>query len=182
MIVAPRGLLLTAALAAAVAVTGCANAERPSVQADTVVLPTPMRSLTLPATTALRQVESALLAIGERLVEPKRPYRPSEPTGLLQVPRALARADVADADDGFVVIYSPTRPAQAQVLADELATYLGSGFGQTNYPADAQFAVATLGDAVLFTWWSRSRSSDPTRAEAVFDAVSSVGEAVEVRK
>ena len=56
-------------------------------------------------------------------------------------------------------------------LAEDLADYLGSGFGQTNYVADTQFAVSTLGDTIVFTTWSQRRSDDPERAEAAFDAV-----------
>ena len=61
-------------------------------------------------------------------------------------------------------------PPQIMRLADELAGYLGSGFGQTNFVADTQFSVSTLEDTIVFTTWSQRRSDDPERAEAAFDA------------
>ena len=56
--------------------------------------------------------------------------------------------------------------AEFEGLADELASYLGSGFGQTNFVADTQFSVSTLADTIVFTTWSQRRSDDPARAEA----------------
>ena len=64
----------------------------------------------------------------------------------------------------------------------ELADYVASGFGQTNFPADTQFSVATLEDTVIFTTWSQRRSDDPERAEAAFEAIASVGTPLEISK
>jgi hypothetical protein len=92
------------------------------------------------------------------------------------------RADLADPDDGFVVIYDLADADTAMDRAQDLATYLGSGFGQTNYPADAQFSVGVVGSTVVFTWWARRRASDPEKGEAVFDAIGTVGDRVDVLK
>ncbi len=97
------------------------------------------------------------------------------------MPRVVLRADLADSDDGFVVVYE-VADGSARQRAEELADYLASGFGQTNYPADTQFSVGLLDDSVIFTSWSSRRSDDPARAEAVFDAIAAVGESIEVNK
>lgn len=175
-----RVLLAGAALSLLVA--ACTSPDRPSVQPDEVVLPTPMRSFDAAVSRTVAQLEAAMTAAGERLVESTGPYRPSEPASLMQLPRAVMRVDLADPDDGYVVIYRAGSAAAARDRAAELADYLGSGFGQTNFLPDTQFAVAVLGETVIFTSWSRRGSSDPDRAEAAFDAVATVGEAVEVQK
>ena len=80
---------------------------------------------------------------------------------------------------------SSTRPdgrGAALERAVELADYVASGFGQTNFPADTQFSVATFEDTVIFTTWSQRRSDDPERAEAAFDAIAGVGTPVEISK
>jgi hypothetical protein len=127
-------------------------------------------------------LENALGTAGERLEVPSAAYRPSEPEALLQVPRVVRRAELADRDDGYVVIYEAASAVAAEGLAEQLADYLESGFGQTNYAADAQFSVSTQGDTIIFTTWSRRRSDDPERAEAAFEAMASVGTPVEVSK
>jgi hypothetical protein len=120
--------------------------------------------------------------VGERIGVASGAYRPSEPQALVQVPRAVLRADLADADDGFVVIYRAADAGSADAMATELASYLGSGLGQTNYPADTRFSVAVVGDTVVFASYSPGRSSDPARAERVFEAVATVGRNIEVSK
>ena len=180
MTLLPR--LLSLSLIAVLALAACANPERPSVQSDEVELPTPMRSLEASVARTIAAVDAALVGVGERLAMPLAAYRPSEPPSLLQLPRTIRRVDLADADDGFVVVYQAPSTGAAIELADDLAAYLESGFGQTNYAADTQFAVSTLGDTIVFTTWSQRRSDDPARAEAAFDAIAGVGTAVEVRK
>ncbi|MFV2063289.1 MAG: hypothetical protein ACC726_07225 [Chloroflexota bacterium] len=163
-------------------VVGCTSPDRPSVQADTIALPTPLRSFDASLSATIRELQGAVAAVGSRLDSAQRAYRPSEPQLLLQVPRAVMRADMADPDDGFVVVYDFADVDAARSGGLELAGYLSSGFGQTNFLVDTQFSVSLLGDTVVFTSWSRRRSSDPEKAEAVFDAVAGVGEEIEVRK
>ncbi len=81
----------------------------------------------------------------------------------------------------FVIYQAPSAGAAIE-LADDLAEYLESGFGQTNFAADTQFAVSLLGDTIVFTTWSQRRSDDPARAEAAFDAIATVGTPVEINK
>ncbi len=169
-------------LVALLAFAACTSPDRPSVQADDIELPTPMRTIDASVERSIAAVEAALAGVGERLIMPVGAYRPSEPQSLLQLPRTIRRVDLADPDDGYVVFYEASGSGAAMELADELATYLESGFGQTNYPADTQFAVSTLADTIVFTTWSRRGSSDPDRAEDAFGAIAGVGTPVEVSK
>jgi hypothetical protein len=169
-------------LASSLALAACTNPDGLSVQPDEVLLPTPMRSYDASVSATVSALEAAVAGAGERLEVPSRSYRPSEPTSLLQVPRAVLRAELADPDDGWIIVYEAADEPTALERAQELADYLESGFGQTNFAPDTQFAASTLGDTVIFTTWSRGRSDDPERAEAVFDAVAAVGEPVEISK
>ena len=163
-------------------VTACTSPDRPSVQADEIALPTPIRSFDASLEEVVSQLQQAVADAGSRLDTTDRPYRPSEPESLLYAPRVILRADLADPDDGFVLVYALADATAADERADDLADYLGSGFGQTNYSADTRFSVAVVGDTVVFSSLSRGRSSDPDRAEGIFDAIAAVGERVEVRK
>ena len=174
--------LAALAMAAMLALAACASADRPTIQADEVPLPTPMRSWGPSVAATVEQLQAAVAASGARLDTAGSAYRPSEPASLLQLPRLVLRADLADNDDGYVVVYQAPDRASASARATELAAYLGSGFGQTNYPADTQFSVGLLDDTIVFTTWSSRRSDDPERAASVFDAIASVGEPVEVNK
>lgn len=169
-------VLLTAVLL----VAGCASPDRPTVQADPVPRPTPVASYGTSIALGVAELQAAVASVGQRLAPPLAAFQTSEPTSLLQAPRVVLRADLADPEDGFVVVYDAADAAEARRWASELASYLGSGFGQATFTPDTQFSVAVRDDAVIFTTWSAGRSSDPGRAEAVFDAVASVGEAIEV--
>jgi hypothetical protein len=170
------------ALATALLLAACASADRPSVQGDSVALPTPLQSYGPSLSATLDELRAAVAVVGHRLDVPLAAYRPSEPASLLQAPRVVLRADLADARDGHVVVYDAADAAEAQRWAADLAAHLGSGFGQTNFAVDTQFSVAVRDDSVILTTWSSGSSSDPGSAEAFFDAVASVGSPVEVVK
>lgn len=129
-----------------------------------------------------QQLSTALAALGLRLDLMNPPARPSEPGSLTQVSRSVYRIDLADPGTGVVVIYDLADATVAATSAKQLAGYLGSGFGQTNFPLDAQFSVTQVGPTVVMTWWAPSRSSDQKTAKAAFDAVASVGQAFPVTK
>jgi hypothetical protein len=97
-------------------------------------------------------------------------------------PRAALRASLADPDEGFVIVYDLADPAEAQARAADLAAYLESGFGQSNFTADTRLSVAFVDDTLVFAWWIPSHSSDPEAGQAAFDAISSVGQRVEVQR
>ena len=171
-----------ALLAVPLALAACTSPDRPTVQADEVALPTPLRSFDASVAATIGALEAAVARAGERLELPTGAYRPSEPKPLLQVPRVIRRVELADPDDGYVVVYEAPSSGEAKRLADELAGYLGSGFGQTNFVADTQFSVSTLEDTIVFTTWSKRRSDDPERAEAAFEALATVGTPIVVSK
>ncbi len=145
-------------------------------------LPTPLASLGPALEGTVAALSGALAGLGLRLDPPAGPYRPSEPERLLRTPRAIFQAGTGDPGQGYVVLYQLVDDPDADAAARELAAYLGSGFGQTNFPVDAQLHVARDGSVVIFTWWSREKSADPARAEAAWAAIASVGQEIPVRK
>ena len=127
-------------------------------------------------------LRTALAGVGRRLGSPVEPYRPSEPGSFADTPRAVLQADVGDANEGLIVIYEFPDPATAAARGREFADHLESGFGQTNYPLDAQFSLGQVGGTLVFTWWSREGSADRAGAESAFDAIASVGVPIPIVK
>lgn len=168
-------------IAALVLVSGCGGLF--TARSDPgPALPTPQASLSTVVATAAAELTAALGAAGIPLFPPTNPARPSEPESLTQVPRAVLQAGVGDPNVGYVVIYQLADDNAATAAATELAGYLSSGFGQTNFPVDTQFHVATLGPTVILTWWSRERAADDELAENAFEAIATVGTEVPVVK
>jgi hypothetical protein len=145
-------------------------------------LPTPMTSLPAEVQGTLALVQQALVPVGLQLQDPTQPYRPSEPPGLVTAPRAIQRESLAEPDLGYVVVYDLPDQQTGTARAKELASYLASGFGQTNFPIDAQFAISQVGDTVVFTWWSPNRAGGDSQVEDAFNAVAGVGQPVPVTK
>lgn len=167
-------LRLGLVVAALLLVTGCGGLF--TAQSDPgPALPTPQASYSAGIASTVGVLTAALGPAGIPLFPPASPARPSEPASLLQTPRVVLQAGIGDPNGGFVVVYQLADEAAATAAAGELASYLGSGFGQTNFPVDTQFHVATLGDTVVLTWWSRERATDDELAEAAFEAVAGVG-------
>ena len=145
-------------------------------------LPTPQASYSTGVASAVSALTAALGAVNIPLFPPTQPARPSEPGSLVNAQRAVLQAGIDDPAGGYVVIYQLPDAPGAQTAATELASYLGSGFGQTNFTVDTQFHVAQLDSAVILTWWSREHSSDDQLAETAFQAMASVGLEVPVVK
>lgn len=145
-------------------------------------LPTPQASYSTGVAAAVTAVTAALGAAGIPLFPPAEPARPSEPESLVQAPRAVLQAGINDPRAGYVVIYQLPDGASAQSAAADLADYLGSGFGQTNFTVDTQFHVAVLDSTVVMTWWSREHAQDDALAEAAFTAIAGVGREIPVIK
>ena len=145
-------------------------------------LPTPQASLSAQIQGTVSLINAALAQEGFRMDPPIAPYRPSEPADLTTAPRAVFQVSTADTAQGYVIVYELPDAATATARGHELASYLGGGFGQTNFPMDAQFSIGQVGATLIFTWWSRDLSSDKEAAEAAFDAVSSVGQPIPVVK
>lgn len=178
------------ALAALVAISavGCVpdNRAAPPRNDDPAVvnpvLPTPQRTVAPQIAATAQLVTQALNAKGLRMAPAVAPYRPSEPPGLTNAPRAVYQVDLGVPDLGYVVVYEFADPATSVARGQEMARYLASGFGQTNYPLDAQFALSQVGGTLVFTWTSASRATDDERARAAFDAVAGVGQPIPVLK
>jgi hypothetical protein len=177
-----RAIGATVLLAMAIALVGCGGPRTPDPAADGPRAPTPLPSLNATLSATARLLRGALADAGFRLEQTTTPVRPSEPASLVMTPRAALRASLAEPDEGFVIIYDLADAAEAQTRADELAAYLESGFGQSNFTADTRFSVATVDDTLVFTWWTPSHSSDQESGEAVLEAISRIGDPVEVNR
>lgn len=145
-------------------------------------LATPMRSLTPAVSGTVAGLQASLARAGYRIDILNRAYRPAEPAELSGIPRAVLQVDVNDSDGGYVVVYEFADAAAAASRGQLFARYLESGFGQTNYPLDAQFALQQAGATLVFTWWSRQLAASPDRAQGAFDLVSAFAVPIEVRK
>ncbi|CAN5145534.1 hypothetical protein BH24CHL7_BH24CHL7_00610 [soil metagenome] len=135
-----------------------------------------MASLSPQLQAASATVQRRLGAAGFRLEHAVRPFRTGEPASLQFTPRALFRVMLSDPDSGWVVLYDLGTPERAAQAGRDFAAYLGGGFGQTNFPTDAQFAVNQLEGTLLFSWYSRERSGDPEQAQAAFEEIRRVGQ------
>ncbi|MEO7118182.1 MAG: hypothetical protein ABIZ34_04340 [Candidatus Limnocylindrales bacterium] len=173
-----------AVLVAAVSlVTGCAPASSGQQGGDPpVVRPTPQTSYSPEVAATVGLVRGALASHGIRADPPVVPYEPGEPASVADTPRAVLQADVHDPEGGYWLVYTFLDPATAAARGDEFATYLESGFGQTNYPHDAQFALRQVGSTVVFAWWSPELASDRDTADAAFSAIKTVGTEIPVIK
>ena len=171
-------------LAVVVALVACAPIARPGSRSAGSAQPiiTPEASLSAQVRASAEVVRAALSGAGYRLDDVRTPVRPAEPASFATVPRAVLQVDTGDANQGYLVIYDLPDVTSAATHGRELAEYVGSGFGQTNYPSDAQFSVSQLGATLLFTWWSREGSSDAARAERAFETVRAVGVPLSVPK
>jgi len=169
------------------ALVGCASACGPpsgvgqgGPPATPQVTPQASYSASMAATVSI--IDTALAGQGIRVAAPVVPYRPAEPASLAAAARVILQADVQDPGAGYVGIYELRDTASAAARGAEFADYLESGFGQTNYPLDAQFALAQVGSTLVFTWWSIGRSTDPALARLAFDTVAGVGQPIPVVK
>lgn len=175
---AGRGVALVAVLGVAVAACGAGDTGGNGGP----ILPTPQASWSAVLRGTVALVTDAIAAINGQLFAPVSPYRPSEPPSLTQAARVVLQVQSADPDQGYVMIYELPDISAASAAGRDLAAYLGSGFGQTNFPTDAQFSVTQVGATVVFTWWAGSRASDPDAARAAFDAIRAVGLTIPVVK
>jgi hypothetical protein len=142
----------------------------------------PLTSPTTAMAATLSALETALSAGGYRLLPAGQLYRPSQPASFVPVPRIVYRVDLADPDDGVVLIYEFTDAGGAAAGARTLAAYLGSGVGQTNFAGDTVFSVSYLGPTVTLSWFSPERSGDPVAGRGAFDLIAGVGTSVRVIK
>ena len=180
---APMAAIVLALAVVVLGLAACGGSPTPASQAPVVAVATPMTSLTPDVAGTAAALRNWLATSGGyRLDALRRSYRPAEPAELVATPRAVFQVDVGDPDAGYVVVYSFATPEAAHDRGDIFARYLASGFGQTNYPLDAQFALSQVGSTLVFHWWSRERAEDPVRAIGAFDVISRFGLPIEVRK
>ena len=147
-----------------------------------VALATPETSISPAVAGTASAVRAALSPAGFRLDPVGAPYRPSEPPGLAGVRRNVFRVGLSDPDVGHVVIYEFRDVPTAAAAGREFAAYLGSGFGQTNYPVDAQFALSQMGGTLVLGWWSPERSPMPQRVRRALELTRAFGQPIPVAK
>jgi hypothetical protein len=182
--VAARLKWLAAAMALAVVLTGCmapsGSGPPPNPRAVTT-FPSPQLILSAQIAETVAALRTHLGA-AYPLVQLSAAYRPSEPESMQQVPRAALQVDLGAPGENYVVVYELTDTATAAARGRDIARYLGSGFGQTNYPPDAQFALSQFGSTLVFAWWSPARSSSAERARGAFELIGRFGQPIPVLK
>ncbi|MEO8273078.1 MAG: hypothetical protein ABI620_03345 [Chloroflexota bacterium] len=125
-------------------------------------------------------VTGALAAAGLPSTVANRQYRPPEGALLAAAPRSVVQATLPDDPaHGFVVVYAFASPIAARAAADDQAAYVASGIGRVQFAPDARFMLRVLGSTVIFFWWSPGAALD-ARAPSIEDALSTIGDAVEV--
>ena len=168
-----RAALAPVLVMVAVALAGCVPVPAAGTPAPAVSQAAPAAGVSQ----AAAALEAAYRQAGFGFIEANRPYRPSEPPDLIAVPRTVYQVVLPkDPGSGYVVIYRATDQAQAQSLATSMQQYLQSGFGETNFPTDAQFAVDVYGPAMLFGWYSPGASTDPATAASAFRVLQGFGQ------
>ncbi len=171
------GVLAPVLVVIAVAFAGCVPVPAAGTPAPAVSQAAPPAAVSQ----AAAALEAAYRQAGFGFIEANQPYRPSEPPDLIAVPRTVYQVVLPkDPGSGHVVIYRATDPAQAQSFATSMQQYLQSGFGQTNFPTDAQFAVEVYGPAMLFGWYSPGASADPATAASALRVLQGFGQAYPV--
>lgn len=177
-----RRLILGVALAVACAGCSAAPATTPPPPNGSVAIVPPEAGLSAAEATSVTLLRRSLATGGFQLSPVSQPVQPAVPVMFATVPVVVYRVELADPDQGFVLIYDFPAPSAAAAGAAALAGFVGSGFGETTYPGDAVFSVAWLGADVIFTWWSPSRASDPAVTQAAMGLVAVVGTAVPVTR
>ncbi len=178
----PTRAILGLILGVACAGCGAAPASSAPPPGGSVAIVPAEPGLSASEATTVTLLRRSLASGGFQLSPVSQPVQPAVPTSFATTPMVVYRIELADPDQGYVLIYDFPAPAAAAAGATALARFVGSGFGQTTYPEDAEFSVASLGADVIFTWWSPGRASDPAVTQAAMGLVASVGTAVPVTK
>jgi hypothetical protein len=169
----------TAALLAALLLSACMGGPAPAGPATPEPLPTPLAVPNAAIEAARATVASHLAAAGYGLEQTTRRYRPSEPSVLHRARHSVFRVSGIDRNQGWVVIYDLGTPEAAAAAALEFARYLQT-FGRPNFAGDAQFTINQVGPALVFHWWSPSRTTDAEALRQAFEAITGVGQRYEV--
>jgi len=177
-----RGAILAVGLAVACAACGAAPVTTPPPPGGSVAIVPAEPGLSAAEATSVTLLRRSLASGGFQLSPVNQPVQPAVPTSFGATPVVVYRIELADPDQGFVLIYDFPTPSAADTAASDLARFLASGFGQTTYPVDAEFSVASLGADVIFTWWSPGQASDPSVTQAAVALVAVVGITVPVIK
>ena len=175
-------VVLAVSLALACVACGASPASSPPLPAGSIAIVPPEPGLSASEATSVTLLRQSLAGGGFQLSPVSQPVQPAVPLAFETVPLVVYRVELADPDQGFVLIYDFPAPPAAAAGATSLARFVGSGFGQTTYPSDAVFSVASLGADVIFTWWSPGRASDPAVTGAAMARVAAVGAVVPVTK
>jgi hypothetical protein len=175
-------VLLALCLSVACVACGSSPASTAPTPPGSIAIVAPEPGLSASEATSVTLLRQSLAAGGFQLSPVNEPVQPAVPLAFETVPVVVYRIELADPDQGFVLIYDFPAPPAAAAGATSLAHFVGSGFGQTTYPLDALFSVASLGADVIFTWWSPGRASDPAVTGAAIARVAAVGTAVPVTK
>jgi len=173
---AGRILALTCIVASVVAGCGIAAPTDSSAPQPTLALP----SYSLAVAETRRQIAAALAVDGLQLQDATRPFQPPEPLAVAIAPRGVFQVVLPnDPNHGYIVVYEFRDTATAALAGRALATFVGSGAGQVEFPPDTQHVIRQLGTTIIAYSWSPANSTDARAPEIITD-LSTVGIAIPV--
>ena len=166
------GALLTVLLA------GCGLGAPNAVPSPTSALAPASISPVIALTRA--EMERALGAAGLQLGDAHVPFDPPAPPDFATAPRSVFQVVLPqDPNHGFVVVYQFRDQATAAAAGQQLAAYLGTGYGRAQFPPDARHLIRQLGTTLISFSWSPANSPDPGTGK-IFDALATIGTPIDV--
>lgn len=156
---------------------GCGiGAPNVAVATDT---PQPLASLSGAIELTRGTIESALKDRGVGLIRPNAPYLPPQDASLVDVPRGVFQAVLAeDPAAGYIVVYELPDPAAAFAAAQVQAAWIASGPGAVQFTPGTAHVIRVVGNTVV-TFSRSPEARDPHEADVVA-ALESVGRGVPV--
>lgn len=178
------GRVRGAAFAIMLAALGSVTLAGCGIGAPEEVPPTPAPSASQDVSGAIElargAVESALRRLEIGLIVPNVPFRPAESTALIDVPRGVYQAVLADEPgNGYLAIYEFPDPAAAYEAGRAQAAWLGSGPGAVQNPPGTSHVLRQVGNTLVFYTY-RPDGPSGSRAVDVATGLESIGQGIDV--
>jgi hypothetical protein len=160
------------------ALAGCGIGSPGEAAATPAPIPSQLVSGTIEL--ARSSVEGALRRLELGLIVPPVAFRPAESAALIDVPRGIYQAVLAnDPESGFIAIYEFPDPAAAYEAGRAQADWLGSGPGAVQNPSGTSHVLRVIGNT-LVVYSFRPDGPSGERAVDVATALESIGQGLAI--